>query len=316
MTLGCSIGTQLRKKFRRCEYIRRKKLPLRYFIPFKLYFQYSAPQGDISISHAKRIRGFKRSWYLLKGFCFNIFIHKAICTSDVVFPISEFHKTQLAHLIGRKEMAPITMGVENNWLEIENSNINRLNDLTNGKKVVTYFGSLSFSRNPQFLITLFAKIKHRYPNSIFIMMGSGVDIKDEAFLRKLCRKLNVFKDVIFTGHVSRQIVKKYLLYTDLTVSAIPPESHYQISSPTKIYESMGLGVPVVGNMGISEQENVLIESGGGVLVKYDLTEFSNAIVHLLNNPDIVQEMGKKGRAYIIENYTYEMIASKVAKYFM
>ena len=289
--------------------------PLRYFVRFKLYFQYSAPQGDISISYAKRIRGLKQYWYLLKGYGFNFFINKALRASDVVFPISEFHKNQLTQLIGPKEMAPITMGVDTNWLELKNNNIKYLNDLKKNNKLITYFGSLSFSRNPHFIINVFAEVKQQFPNCKLIIMGAGVNSKEEASLRELSQNLELSQDVIFTGRVSRQIVKDCLAYSDVTISAIPPESHYRISSPTKLYESMGLGVPVIANIGISEQEKVIEESGAGLLVKYDINEFCNAIVHLLNNPELVQKMAERGRTYVLKNYTYEVIASNVANYF-
>ena len=290
--------------------------PLKNFKKFKLFFQYSAPQGDISIRFGNTVSGFKRYWHLLKGYGFNLIINRALKKSDVVFPISEFHKHQLRKTINIKKMTPITMGVDIEWTESEGQKIDCVHQLNKNFKLITYFGSLSITRNPQFIIKIYAKVKQRYQDSKLIMIGAGVDQKDEEMLRKLSRKLDVYDDVIFTGRVSREVIRACLSSSVLTISAIPPESHYKISSPTKLYESMGVGIPVVANLGIPEQEKVLLESKGGILVKYDVDEFCDSIVYLLFNPEILTKMAEEGRLYIMRNYTYEKIASNIANHFV
>ena len=62
-----------------------------------------------------------------------------------------------------------------------------------------------------------------------------------------CDNLGIKEHVIFTGHLDRNKLQDYLYYCDISISPIPPESYYKISSPTKLYESLGNGVPVVAN---------------------------------------------------------------------
>ena len=44
---------------------------LRPLFGFKLYFQYSAPLGDMNIGYSKSNRKLKRFWYLFSGSCYN-----------------------------------------------------------------------------------------------------------------------------------------------------------------------------------------------------------------------------------------------------
>ena len=149
-----------------------------------------------------------------------------------------------------------------------------------------------------------------------MLIGRGVDDAEKNTIKALSQRLEISDDVIFAGYLDRQKLRDFLSYSDITISAIPPAPHYIISSPTKIYESIGNGVPVVANFEILEQQKVLKASGAGMLVKYDTNEFSKAILDLLNNPKKAREMGKKGKKYIMENYTYEVIARKVEAFFM
>ena len=124
------------------------------------------------------------------------------------------------------------------------------------------------------------------------------------------------EDVILTGHLDRNGLRDYLHYCDISISAIPPESYYKISSPTKLYESLGNSIPVVANREILEQEKVILESGGGILANYETTSFCNAIVNLLSDRKLREEMGRKGKEYVINNYSYRLIAQKIFPYFL
>lgn len=68
--------------------------------------------------------------------------------------------------------------------------------------------------------------------------------------------------------------------------------------------------------GICEQEKVILESGGGILVDYETTSFSDAIVRLPNDKKLREKMGRKGRDYVINNYSYRVIAKKICPYFL
>ena len=122
--------------------------------------------------------------------------------------------------------------------------------------------------------------------------------------------------MIFAGYLDRNKLQDHLYYCDVSISPIPPDSYYKISSPTKLYESLGNGVPVVANKGIYEQEKVILESGGGIVVDYDTTALCNAIIELLRDSKLRGEMAERGSKYVLKNYSYQAIAKKISPYFM
>ena len=66
------------------------------------------------------------------------------------------------------------------------------------------------------------------------------------------------------------------------VSVVPilPVPEYRVASPTKLIESLGLGVPVVANEELPENVTVVRASGGGELVPYDPAAFAEAVVRV------------------------------------
>lgn len=289
--------------------------PWRNIYKFKLYFQYSAPQGDINLKNARLDRSIKKFYYGLKGTWFNYLVNKALRRADLIFPISEFHKQQLSAAHDKAKMVPITMGVDVDWINARIDTINTIEKINNDTFIITYFGTLSLTRNPDFMLKVFSLVKKKCANSKLLLIGKTANLSEQQQLEELCHKLGIKDDVIFTGHVPRNIVRSYLAYSDISISAIPPDGHYKISSPTKLYESLGCGVPVVANRGIEEQEKVILESGGGVLVDYDITQFSDAISSLFSDKTLIKKMAIRGKSYVIKNYDYSNIAKKISQYF-
>jgi len=290
--------------------------PFRSFFKFKLYFQYTAPLGDITLGYNRCYKTNKKLWNQIGGHSFNILIKQVLKVSDLVFPISDFHKKELLRYTLEKKLIPITMGIDEEWLKRERNEVGYLNELKKKYFLIVYFGTLGFARNPQFLLRTFAEIRSKCQNCKLILIGNTHTAWEKEELMLICHNLGIKKHVIFTGQLDRNKLQDYLYYCDISLSPIPPESYYRISSPTKLYESLGEGIPIVANREIHEQEKVIFESGGGIVVDYDTTAFCNAIINLLRNKKLREEIAKRGREYVVKNYSYQSIAKKISPYFV
>ncbi len=76
-------------------------------------------------------------------------------------------------------------------------------------------------------------------------------------------------------------------------------------------EYMAMAKPVVANEEIPDQKEVMGASGGGILVRFDAESFAEAIIKLLDNPGRAEEMGRRGRDWVLENRSYDVIASEL-----
>ena len=78
----------------------------------------------------------------------------------------------------------------------------------------------------------------------------------------------------------------------------------------------GIKKPVVANEEIPEHKELLEQSGGGILVPFTPEAFANAIIELLDNPERAQEMGRRGREWVVKNRTYEILARHVEERYL
>jgi glycosyltransferase involved in cell wall biosynthesis len=82
------------------------------------------------------------------------------------------------------------------------------------------------------------------------------------------------------------------------------------TSPTKLVEYMALGKAVVAN-DHPEQSLVLKESGGGLICRWDESEFATAMQTLLERPELADSMGLAGRRFVDGHRTHTAMASLV-----
>ena len=145
------------------------------------------------------------------------------------------------------------------------------------------------------------------------MVGDGNDRNN---LEKLATKLEINKNIVFTGQIPYFDIPSFISISDVCLSPINPIDIYKVSSPTKLFEYMVMFKPIVANKEIPEQREVLEESNGGILTSFEMESFANGIMSLLDNKDLSKEMGKNGYNWVIKNRSYENMALEVEKRYL
>ncbi len=190
---------------------------------------------------------------------------------------------------------------------ISGNNIRRKYDL-NGLTVVLYIGTLDRLRCLNTLIYAINYVKQNNYTVKLLMLGYG---DDKIQLEKLVNVLGLKNDVIFIDQVPYYVVPQFIAASDIGVSPVPPKDVYKISSPLKLVEYMAMGKPVVANKEIYEHEDILRESGGGILVPFTAEAFAGGITELINKPEKAKLLGLRGRDWVTSNRTYDFFVKKL-----
>ncbi|MEA1957381.1 MAG: glycosyltransferase, partial [Euryarchaeota archaeon] len=176
--------------------------------------------------------------------------------------------------------------------------------------VILYTGTMDKMRQLNIIIYAFSKVREHKDNVKLLLVGDG---NDRSNLEELVSTHGTQNDVIFTGQVPYFDVPYFIAAADVCLCPVPPLSIYKVSSPTKMFEYMVMGKPVVANEEIPEQKEVIEESGGGLLVKFEAESFAKGIIKLLDNHERAKERGGKGHEWVVKNRSYEAMAREVEK---
>lgn len=89
------------------------------------------------------------------------------------------------------------------------------------------------------------------------------------------------------------------------ISAIydPSLRNHQLCAPNKFYEALALGKPIIVCKGTGIDE-VVNRYNIGVVIDYDAEKFYIALNHLLQNPSMCAEMGKRARSLYEKKYQW------------
>lgn len=271
------------------------------------WLSYPYPEANIHKAHGKMVN--YPFFFLLRGLIFKELLYRCLLPmSHHVFVQSEQMKKDVAKQgidIAKITAVPMCVQLEHFQTEQIDPNI----DLGNNPNMV-YLGALDRLRRIDFILRVFQLVLIQKREAKLWLVGSSEKSEDISFLRKEAERLGIKDSVIFTGFLPRKKALAYVREADICLSPFYPTPILNSTSPTKIIEYMAMGKPVVANQH-PEQSLIIEQSKAGICVPYNETDFSEAVLYLLNHPEEAASMGKKGRKYVEKYRIYPKMAAHV-----
>lgn len=274
---------------------------------FTYWVSFPFPENDIE--KARRAQGCRRLFLQARGHLARWWLYGFILPrADHVFVQSERMQSHIAaYGLPAERMTPVPMGVPTDLITRQSAP-----DRETVAGRVVYLGTFARSRHLEILLEAFVLVLREFPQATLHLAGRGDTPADRLFLEDLCRQLGVSRQVRFPGFLSKEAAWQLAASAAICVSPIYPSLIFDCGSPTKLYEYMALGRPVVANHH-PEQTRAIAESGAGICVEWRAQAFSEAIIHLLKHPANADRMGRMGREWVARHRCYGRLAVKVLK---
>lgn len=113
------------------------------------------------------------------------------------------------------------------------------------------------------------------------------------------------------GWLGRAEVAAELSRSRAGIVVFQPAPNHVEAQPTKLYEYMSAGLPVIAS-DFPLWRRTVDEAGCGLLVDpRDPESIAGAIRWILENPDAAEAMGRRGRAFVIERYNWRQEAGRL-----
>lgn len=176
-------------------------------------------------------------------------------------------------------------------------------------RYVCFVGNFATWQGLEYLIKSVPHVLKECPDARFLLVGDG-DLKER--LESMVKDIGVSDKVIFTGMVPYQDVPYYINASDVcVVPKLPLKSGY---SPLKLCEYLACEKPVIASR--LNGFEILEEQQMGLLVPpEDEVALAQAIVRMLKDYSLREEMGKNGRQYVVKHRSWENVARKTLQVF-
>lgn len=194
-----------------------------------------------------------------------------------------------------------------NGIDVEHfsAEVSPIEMFCDGKLNILFVGRLEKRKGLRYLINAYKKVKTELPNSRLIVVGPGARRTYE----KLVIKANL-EDVVFAGYVSNEELPRYYKTADLFCAPATGEESFGIV----LLEAMAAAKPIVAS-NIDGYASVMRHGVEGLLVPpKDEQALAHAIIGLLGDKSLRQEMGSRGRLKA-EEYDWHNIAHRVVEYY-
>lgn len=169
----------------------------------------------------------------------------------------------------------------------------------NEESKVIYVGSISVERG---ICEMLEAIELIQPNfKVKLVMGGNFSPES---LEAHARKLPGSKRTEFLGWCSRDQVSMLLTTSSIGLVVLHPTDAFIEAYPTKLFDYMAAGLPVVASAFPLWTEIVENAQCGLLANPLNPDEIAKAIEWLLVHPEEAAEMGKRGRQAVIEKYNW------------
>jgi glycosyltransferase involved in cell wall biosynthesis len=173
-------------------------------------------------------------------------------------------------------------------LEMKTSLIKKL-QLEQDNFILSYLGSLGTWYMLSEMLDFFNTLLKYKPNAIFIIITAD----DAKVVYKLADEKSICRNALRVFSSEREDVPAYLSLSDTALFFIKPAYSKKASSPTKLGEIMGVGIPIIANSGVGDMDFILGNEPFGELIKtFDETEYLRVVenINLLtaNPPEVIR----------------------------
>ncbi|MBA7597480.1 D-inositol-3-phosphate glycosyltransferase [subsurface metagenome] len=204
----------------------------------------------------------------------------------------------------RRDVVDIPPGVDFNLFKPTLGNI-RDKFSIGDNRLLLFVGRFVPLKNLPFLITTFRRVIEERKDIRLMLVGEG-PLKNT--IKGLVKKYQLEKYIIFTGRVPNDELPKYYSAADIFIM---PSSYDNF--PNSILEAMACELPIVATRvgGIPQQ---IQEGKNGLLIESNnIEEFKTAILKLINNDKLAQEIGRGNREMVKERYSWIESAQRLKK---
>ena len=173
--------------------------------------------------------------------------------------------------------------------------------------VLIYAGTMGYAQGLESVIQT-AELLKQETKIRFLFVGDGTE---KPMLEALVQQKGL-ANVIFVDFQPVQEMPRYFSISSASIVPLKKNKLFEGARPSKMFPALGSAVPVIYS-GEGEAVELILSSGGGVIAEPEnSSDLARVIMELKKNPNRL-EMGRKGREYVQENYTWSEIIQRWLK---
>lgn len=164
-----------------------------------------------------------------------------------------------------------------------------------GTMVMSYLGSIGTWYLLDDMLRFFAHFQRRFPDAVFLFISGD----SESEIKARASHFDISTNNIRVRRASRADVPRYLSLSKISLFFIKQSFSKKASSPTKMGEIMGMGIPIICNSGVGDVGNIMSElCPQAVCDAFEDRDFER----IMNNIDEILELSPEKIRLVAQKY--------------
>ena len=174
--------------------------------------------------------------------------------------------------------------------------------------VILYLGDTHLRRGLKTAIGATEKLKSKIGNLKLVIVGKNTT---DSILKKYVKDLKLGSFVDFEGWQNVSLFQSYILASHVCISPLHRNLQHDVAYANKIFQYMSFGKPLLVSDAIAQKKLVEKNNTGLVHKEKDVEDFSSKVLILYNNKNLRNELGKNGKEFIENKFSWEQTSKKL-----
>ena len=187
----------------------------------------------------------------------------------------------------------------------------QLHGTTNRPTLLLYSRLFEFDTGR--LVAILSKVKQQLPDLAILTVGAGLFAEQSADLRQKLESADLLNSMIDVGWVEEADLPLTLSAGDVGLYLMDNTLLNATKCPVKLADMVALGIPVVAES-VGEVTNYIVdEENGRLFISGDVEGISGALVNLLTDQEMAQQLGQNGRVRHEQHFSWAAAADKLSQ---
>ena len=174
-------------------------------------------------------------------------------------------------------------------------------------KKIIFSGVMYHHRGLDILLESLPNVIQKFSDVNVVLLGDGPEIEK---LQRIVKEKHLENNVEFRGWIDRNSIPDQISDASISIGPLKRTTVTENALPIKVLEYMASSIPILAMSG-TLPENVLNHEKNGFFVK-DSKELEEKICKLLNNPELIESMGKESLK-MVQKFSWEKVVSGILK---
>ena len=186
-----------------------------------------------------------------------------------------------------------------------------LSSKNNGSMI--YVGQITIDRGVLVMIEVVHQLRQKGHSYYLTLVGKIPDISTKIKMEALIAKYHLHNNIKFVNHVPNEKIYSHLSKHSIGLALLKPLKNYVHSIPTKVYEYMLTGIPVVVSDFPMYKKFVLKNECGFAVNPENINQIAEHILMLYSDLKMMNRFGENGKRAAAKYYNWSSEKIKLFK---